>query len=579
VQLGGKAASQPRPKSFLPTFPSLVGAVLLIIVGYLVVPPVLVLLYGSVTSTPPGVWPEFTIATLAEAYSNPRILAALWRSLIFASCTATAALVIGAFLAWLVERTEVRVRTLTDLATLVPLLLPAVLLASGWILLLTPNHGTINALIKWMLGANAPQLDIFSFPGMIWVATLQELPLAFLWLWPTFRAMNPELEEAAVMSGATNATTLLRITLPLLWPTLAAAWIIFFITALGALAVPLLIGLPAGIFLYSTEIYLAASRAPANLNLASAYALLFLAIAALGVYANRVVTGDATRFAVITGRAYRARRVAVGPTTEAALLLLVLLVLLLAAGLPLAVLVWNAFMPFPQPPSLSGLSRATLKNFVSAWNYGPATRAALNSLILGLGAGVITTVIGALVAWGLWRQKKHARMFGLLDFMCTLPIAVPGLIVGVSLVWLYLALPVPIYGTPWILLLAYVTLHLPFALRICSSAMGQLHPELEEAAHMAGASAWRTFWRITGPLIAPGMAVSVVYIAIRSFREYQASIFLTSVGSEVFAIIVLDMADGGNSTILAAYASVVIVGLSLGALALFWIGRRSGVRV
>jgi iron(III) transport system permease protein len=579
VEPGATAASQTRPKLLRPTIPGLVAAVLLVIVGYLVVPPLVVLVYGSVTSTPPGVWPAFTLATLTEAYSNPRILAALWRSLVFASCTATAALVIGVFLAWLVERTSVRVRSLTDLATLVPLLLPAVLLASGWILLLTPNYGTINVALKWLFGANAPQFDIFSFPAMVWVATLQELPLAFLWLWPTFRAMNPELEEAAVMSGASNTQTLLRITLPLLWPTLAAAWIIFFITAMGALAVPLLIGMPAGIFLYSTEIYLATSRAPANLNLASAYALLFLVIAALGVYANRVVTADTTRYAVITGRSYRARRVAIGRKTEAALWLLVLAVLLLTAGLPLAVLVWNAFMPFPQPPSFEGLGRATLKNFVSAWNYGPATRAALNSLLLGLGAGVITTVIGALVAWGLLRQKRHARLFGLLDFLCTMPLAVPGLIVGVSLVWLYLALPVPIYGTPWILLIAYVTLHLPFALRICSSAIGQLHPELEEAAHMSGASSWTAFRRIIAPLIGPGIAVSIVYIAIRSFREYQASIFLTSVGSEVFAIIVLDMADGGNSTILAAYASVVIVGLSAAALALYWVGRRSGVRV
>jgi iron(III) transport system permease protein len=159
------------------------------------------------------------------------------------------------------------------------------------------------------------------------------------------------------------------------------------------------------------------------------------------------------------------------------------------------------------------------------------------------------------------------------------PVAIPGLIVGVSLVWLYLVLPVPVYGTPWILLIAYVTLHLPYAVRIVSSGLGHIHPELEEAALIAGASRVANLRRIVMPLIAPALAVSVVYITIRAFREYAASIFLTSVGSEVFSVIVLDMWEGGNSTILAAYATVVIAGLSLASGVLYWIGRRSGIRV
>lgn len=561
------------------SLPALVGIGLVAIVAFLVISPLLMLVYGSVTDTPPGVWPHFTLDLLLQAYGNPRILLALGKSLAFSIITATAALVLGAYLAWLVERTQVRFRSLADLATLVPLLLPAVLLVSGWVLLLTPNYGSINVLLKWLFGPRAGGLDIFSFWGMVWVATLQELPLAFLWLWPTFRAMNPELEEAATVSGAGIFTTLKRVTLPILWPTLAAAWVIFFITAMGALAVPLLIGMPAGIFLYSTEIYLATARVPTNLNLASAYGLLFLLIAAAGVYANRVVSADATRFATITGRGYRARRIEQDRWKLVLLAMLAAVILLLTAVLPIGMLIWNAFMPYPQPPSLDGLARATLKNFPSAWNYGPAKRAALNSFMLGLSAGIITTAIGGLAAWGLLRQKAHRRIYGALDFLCVVPMAVPGIIVGVSFVWFYLVLPVPIYGTPWILLLAYVTLHLPYAVRICGSALSQIHPELEEAASVSGASYFTALKRIVVPLIAPGIAVSIVYITIRAFREYQASIFLTSVGSEVFSIIVLDMADGGNSTILAAYATVVVFGLSGAAMLLYWIGRRSGVHI
>ena len=210
------------------SLPGLVGVGLVAVVAFLVIPPLLMLVYGSVTDTPPGIWPQFTLDVLLQAYGNPRILLALGKSLAFSIITATAALVLGAYLAWLVERTEVRFRSLADLATLVPLLLPAVLLVSGWVLLLTPNYGSINVLLKWLFGPKAGGLDIFSFWGMVWVATLQELPLAFLWLWPTFRAMNPELEEAATVSGAGTFMTLKRVTLPILWPTLAAAWVIFF---------------------------------------------------------------------------------------------------------------------------------------------------------------------------------------------------------------------------------------------------------------------------------------------------------------------------------------------------------------
>lgn len=556
----------------------MVAVALLAVVSYLVIPPMLVLVYGSLTSTPPGVRPDFTLDVLARAYGRPTMFSSLGNSILYAVSTATLALVIGGFLAWLVERTDTQVQKLTDVFTLVPLLIPAVLLVSGWMLLLGPRDGLINLLLMRALGSREGGLNLFSFPGMVWVGTLQELPLAFLWLWPSFRAMNPALEEAAVVCGAGTLTTLRHITLPLMRPTLIAAWIIFFITSMGGLAVPLLIGLPAGIFLYSTEIFLATTRVPTNLNLASAYCLLFLVISALGIYAHRVATGEAGRFVTVTGRGYRPRRIALrhwrGVMTAIAVLLL-----LVTAGLPLLVLVWNAFMPYPQVPSIEGLSRATLKNFPSAMDYGPAKRAVLNSLVLGLGAGLITTLIGGLVAWGMLRQKSHRRIFGALDFLCTMPIAIPGLIVGVSLVWLYLLLPVPVYGTPWILLIAYVTLHLPYAVRICGSALSQIHPELEEAALVAGATQFASLWRIMVPLIAPGVAVSVVYVTIRAFREYAASIFLTSVGSEVFSIIVLDMWEGGNSTILAAYATVVILGLSLASIVLYWIGRRSGIRV
>jgi iron(III) transport system permease protein len=546
-------------------------------VGWLIVPPLAILVYGSVTDTPPAVAPNFTLETLHYAFGRARIWWALANSVLYAGATATLVLFIGGFLAWLVERTDSPIRWFTDLFTLAPVLMPSVLLISGWILLLGPRSGMVNLIAQDWFGHREPVLDVYSFWGMIWVGVLQELPLAFLWLWPSLRAMNPDLEEAARASGANFLTTLRRVTLPMLRPTLLGAWIIFFVYSLGALSVPLLLGLPAKIFLYSTEIYLAYRRVPSDLNVASAYSLLFLLATALGIWGYRRATADSARFVTVTGKAYRPRLVSLGRWRFAATALAVVLVLLVA-GLPLFVLVWNAFLPYPQAPSVASMHLLTTRNFAAALAYEPAKRAVANSVLLGLGAGLIATALGALIAWSSLRLKMARRFVAAIEQLATAPLAIPGMIFGVGLAWVYLVLPGPIYGTVWILLFAYVAIHLPFAVRICTSGIAQLHPELEEAGAVAGAGWARRMWFIVLRLAAPSFVTAVLYVGLRSFREYAASIFLTAPGSEVFSVLVLDMWEGGNSNILSAYVTMVIALMSVAIVVFSRLGRRLGVR-
>jgi iron(III) transport system permease protein len=255
------------------------------------------------------------------------------------------------------------------------------------------------------------------------------------------------------------------------------------------------------------------------------------------------------------------------------------LVLVLSAGLPVMVFAWNAFMPYPQAPSIKSLELLTLKNFRAALDYGPAIRALVNSLALGVAAGLIATLLGALIAWCTIRLREPRMTLAFLDQLATLPVAMPGMIVGVSLLWLYLSLPIPIYGTVWLLLIAYVTMHLPYAVRIFASGLSQLHRELEEAAQVCGASWVTTFRRIVLAILAPSLFTSVLYVGLRSFREYAASIFLTAPGSEVFSVLVLDMWDGGNFSILSAYVTMVTVLLSVIIVAMSWVARRVGVEV
>lgn len=551
---------------------------LLAVVAYLVCAPLAGIVLGSITDTPPGEALHFTLATLADAYGDADHLHSLGNSLVFSALTASFVLAIGGALAWAAARTDAAIRHFVDLFALAPMLVPSVLFVAGWVLLLGPKNGLINLLFVDYLGFAAPPFDIYSFSGMVWVATLQEIPLAFLWLWPAFRSLNPDLEEAALVAGAGSGRVLWRISLPLLRPALSSAWIIFFVYTLGALMVPLMIGLPARIVLYPTEIYLATQRVPTDLNLASAFSLAVLATSAFGVYAYRRATRDAGRFATVTGKSFRPQITRLGiwrlPVT-----LFAAAILLLAAGLPILVLAWNALLPYPQAPSAHSLRLLTLANFSTALAYGPAIEALVTSLWLGFAAGLVATFLGALIAWCTLRLRRPAGLLAILDQLATAPIAAPGLIVGVSLLTVYLMLPVPIYGTPWLFLIAYVTLHLPYAVRICSSGLVQLHLELEEAGRVAGASWPFVFRRIVFRLMAPSLLSSLLYVTLRSFREYAASIFLAVPGTQVFSVLVLDMWDTGNFGMLSAYVTMIFVVLAA-VIGLFsWLTRRAGMRL
>lgn len=533
-------------------------AIVLGLVLLLVLPPLAALLGGAFSGGRPGTPFVASWINVERALGNVYLLDSLINSLVFAAITSTIVVVLGTFIAWVIERTDSRFAKYTQVFSLIPILIPAVTLVSAWIMLLSPRGGMINLAWQAATGSSQPLFDIFSFPGMIWIATLQELPLAVLWLWPAFRAMNPELEEAARTSGASNSTVLFRVTLPILRPALLGAWIIFFIYSLGALSVAILIGMPAKIFLYSTEIYVATTRMPAQYGLASLYSLLFLIVTIVAIAVYYRLTGGDGRFATIRGKAYRPRRMALGPWRPAIDASLAVLVVLIA-GLPMMVLVWNALMPFPQLPSVESVTRITFDNFGAALNYGPAMRAVWNSLWIGALAGIATTLLGAIIAWMRLRSRDTFGLIAITEQAAMAPIAVPGLIVGVSLLWFFLMVPVGIYASPWILLIAYMILHLPYAVRITSSGLVQLHAELEEAGRIAGAGPARVLRLIVLPLIAPTLGAAVVYTSLRSFREYSASLFLTSPGTEVFSVVVLDMWQGGNTNILAAYTVMVMV--------------------
>lgn len=549
----------------------------LVLVAFLVLPPLVILVLSAFSSQPPGEDIVLSLVNARRAFGNEYLPGSLFNSLIYATFTSSLILIFGTLLAFVVERTNSTFSRYAEIFSVIPVLMPAVLLVSAWIMLLSPRGGFLNMMYRDITGTNGVLLDIFSFKGMILVGVLQELPLAFLWLQPVFRAMNPELEEAARISGASQARTLVKVTLPSISPALLGAWLIFFIYSFGALSVPILLGLPAKIFLYSTEIYLASTKIPTDYGAASFYSLFLLIMTAIAIIVYNRLMLNADRFTTIRGKSFNPRRFDLGrfkPWVDTGMVV----VILLTAVFPILILVWNAFMPFPQTPSWNSLKLATVDNFSKAFDYGPAMRALWNSFWIGLLAGIVTTALGAWIAWLKLRSDDRYRLMALSEQIGTAPIAVPGMIVGVGLIWLFLTFPVGVYASPWILLLAYIILHLPYAIRMCASGLAQLHPELEEAARVSGANWTNVVRKIVFSLMAPTLISAAIYVSLRSFREYAASLFLIAPGTEVFSVVVLDMWQGGNSNTLAAYTVLVMGFLLLMLAGIAYLNRRVGIR-
>jgi iron(III) transport system permease protein len=391
---------------------------------------------------------------------------------------------------------------------------------------------------------------------MIWIEGLHTAPLAFVLMSAAFRAMDPSLEEAAAASRASAWKTFRRITLPLLLPSVASVLLILFVRALEGFEVPAIIGVPGRIFVYASRIYLSLKLYPPNFGLAAAYGLVLLAISVVGLLLHRRATRRIERYATVTGKAYRPRRLDLGRFRYVALGGLGLYALL-AIGLPFLVLLYASFVRVYSVPSLESLSELTLSNYAFILNDDLTRTAVFNSLLLGVGAATVVVALTAVIAWVTIRTRLPGR--GVLDFLAFVPITIPGIVLGISLIWVYFTIPVRIYGTLWILLVAYVTRYLPYGIRGASAALVQVHRELEEAAAAAGARWWPTFRRVLLPLLRPALVGTWIYIFIVSLRELGSSILLYSSESVVLAVRIFDLRDSGNYTTIAALSMFMIV--------------------
>ncbi|NDA47339.1 MAG: iron ABC transporter permease, partial [Alphaproteobacteria bacterium] len=431
--------------------------------------------------------------------------------------------------------------------------LPGLLTTMAWMLILSPNVGWLNALLRETFGLKSAPFNIYTMGGMMWVMAAHYFPLAYLLLGPAFRALDVRMEEAAMTSGARQSQITFRITMPMMRPAILSTLLLLFIRGIESFDIPRLVGKPARIPVFTTEIQDAIRGSHPQVGNASALSLTLLAICILTVYLYRRSTSNAEAFATITGKGYRPTTFHLG-VWRWPLSIGIGLMFFIALGLPLFTLFWQSLFQKIAQPFLQSGGPVTLANYLFVLRYPIFVDAVKTSVSLGAMSASFVVVLTMILAWIAQRSLK--RHGWLLDVAAFLPIAFPSIIVGASILFAYLVLPIPIYNTIWILLVAYMTLFMPYGMRFASGGLLQIHKELEEAAQTSGASQGQMFYRILMPLLAPIALSAWVYIFVLSVRELGASIMLVGPGTHVLGSISLTMWEEGGS-----YGAVCALGI------------------
>ncbi len=575
----------PRARSFQFDSRWLLLGIPMLVVAFFTAVPLVMLVVGAFKNGEPGLPGEFTLQHFAEAYGDATIYPLLFNSVGYAIGASVVAFLLGTTLAWIIARTDIPFKSFFFSLTLVPFIIPGVLHTIAWIYLLSPRTGFVNRVLMAVFNLPDAPFDIFSMGGMIWVEAMHLSPVVFVLMTAAFRSMDPALEEAAMVSGAGLPTTLRRVTMRLMLPAVASVLLIMFVRTLEGFEVPAFIGLPVRIRVFTSRIYLALKDFPPDYGIAGAYSFALIVLSAMGIYFYNRATARSEQFATVTGKAFRPRKIELGQWRWLGFAIYILYFLLIV-GLPFFILLWNSLVPFFTPPAWEMFSRLTLDNYkaLNVLACQPnqsfclrAQQAFFNSIMLGIGAATIVMLLTSIVSWINIRTRWPGRT--LLDLLTFLPITIPGLVIAVSLMWVYLSFKIgDIYGTWKILLIAYITRFMPYGMRTISATIVQINRELEEASQVAGASWWQMFRRVTLPLLKPGLIAGWVYIVIVSMRELSVSVLLASPQTQVLATVIFDLRESGNATQLAALSVLFMLLLMALVMIAHLLGGRFGIR-
>ena len=552
-----------------------IAAAVGLLLAVLMLPPLYILLQDSITTTDAiGDVTGFTLGHFGKMFTDKDALRSIWNSLVFAAGSTVLSLGVGGILAWLVERTNAPFKILAYLATIISLGTPYILHVIAWLFLLG-KVGPLNDLYRMATGGTDNLFNVNSMAGMILIEGFLWSPLVFLLLGATFRAANADMEEAARMSGATVLQTLRRVSLPLSMPAILALALFVFIRAIGGFEVPALVGMPGRIYVLTTDVYEATIVVPPDLGYAAAFSVVMVGIVAVLLYFYSRLSKNAEKYHSISGKGYRPRPfdLGTGRWVAGAIIIANFCIVLV---LPMITLLWMSLLPFLRGFSMAALPMLSLKNFRTVFTAPGYVELAVNSLTV---AAAAATFIMALTALAGWIAARRGPGGWILDQLATLSLVFPGICLGVAVMEVYLRVPLPIYGSLWIIAIAYVIRFMPYGMRYVYSGVLQLHHELEEAAGVAGASSLTTLRRIVAPLLSPAIVAGWLFIFLVANKELAIAVLLASPGSQVIAVSIFDLWVNGQGGELAAFGLIWTVLMTVIACIFFVQGRRGGTDV
>jgi iron(III) transport system permease protein len=543
-----------------------VTPLVLLICGGLVIYPMVFIVGESFNVGEPGHFPpsELSLDNYRGIADDAGILL---NTAMVAGLATGMAMLIGFTLAWILSRTTIPGRASLETLMGLPYYMTPLVGALSWAVLAAPKTGLLNQL--WHHAASSSDLlNIYSPFGIAWVMALFEGTVAFVMISATMKSMDPALEEASRMVGGSKLRTVLRVTLPLMAPGVLSTTVFVFAEMLGSFAAAFVLGIPGRFFVVTTAIWEETLSFPPDYGRAAATGLCLFLVMLVTLTVSRLILRKGS-FATISGKAFRPRAIDVG-RLRWVLLIFCWGYVVVAVLLPLAALVMTSFQSLATV--IWSQSHFTIANYRMALQMGTLGQAFTNSLLLGFSVATIGTCAVAILVWIIYRS--HSPGSSLIEYVVMFPQAVPRMVFGLGLLWAWLNIPVPIYGTLWLLGLAYFTVLLPLGVRTAAGVVLQIDPGLEECARVCGASWLHQMRTVTVPLMRPGLVAGWFLIFIASVRELGVSIFLMGPNSKVIAPQIVSSWLSSSSELSAAMAVLQTATVFLGVMMLFTTARR-----
>ena len=509
---------------------------------------------------------------ILKVLSQPETYEALKNSLIIAAGVTFFSTIIGVFFAWLVSRTDLPLKETMKVLFLVPFMLPSFIGALAWKMLLSPRAGYINKYLSDLFGLDGSLFNIYSLSGIIAVETMYLFPFVFIQVAGALERMDPTLEESARISGAGLLTITRKITLPLMTPSIAAGALLVALYSLAHFGVPAILGTERGIYNIPTKIYEQIYQSGGSfvaIRTGTILSSILVIAAGLILYIQNLVL-KAGRFQVIAGKSMRPLLLKLRGL-KIPLLLFSILYIFITVILPTAtIFLVGTLKTYGVSFTLENMSLTNLKYILFQWKM---TKDAIwNSLYLSLGAAFVTMIVGTLISYTIVKIKVRGRF--ILEFLGLLPFSVPGTVIAIGVILMWSGkFGINLYNTAWIIFIAYIARYMAFSLKSNSAALEQVSDSLEEAARACGATHWQSLKDIVIPLIKPGMVAAFFLIFLPALRELTTSILLYGPTTRTIGVAIYALNEDGETVYAATLASVALVIIIVGQLAIKRITR------